>query len=55
MLSNEDSKNQQMSFFENQKELNKKKLIDEVREFPIQKSSPLQALNKIAEWQEILN
>ena len=35
--------------------IKKQKLIEEVRKFSIQKSSPLQALNKIAEWQDTLN
>jgi DNA mismatch repair protein MutS len=45
----------QMSLFDNEDESNKQVLIDEVKRFQIQKSSPLQALNKIAEWQEKLN
>ena len=45
----------QLSLFENENELLKQKLIEELRKFPVPKSSPLQALNKIAEWQEKLN
>lgn len=50
-------RNDQMALFEtivtvdNEKE----KLITEVKSFPILKSSPLQALNQIAKWQEKLN
>lgn len=33
----------------------KQKLIDELKTFPVQKSSPLQALNQIAQWQRKLN
>lgn len=42
----------QMSLFEQGQEA---ELLAELRKFSIQKSSPLQALNKIAEWQEKLN
>lgn len=45
----------QMSLFDKEIEAQKQLLIDEVRKFSIQKSSPLQALNKIAEWQEKFN
>lgn len=45
----------QLSFFEKAEELKNKLLMEELRKFSIQKSSPLQALNKIAEWQEKLN
>lgn len=45
----------QMSLFEKIEDSKKQILIDEVKKFPIQKSSPLQALNKIAEWQSNLN
>lgn len=45
----------QMSLFEKVDDSQRQILIDEVKKFPIQKSSPLQALNKIAEWQEKLN
>lgn len=46
---------QQMSLFDKEEETKKSVLMEEVRTFSIQKSSPLQALNKIAEWQEKLN
>ncbi|MBY0553477.1 DNA mismatch repair protein MutS [bacterium] len=49
------TKQAQMSLFEKEDESKKQILIDEVKKFSIQKSSPLQALNKIAEWQEKLN
>lgn len=49
------TKQTQMSLFEKEDESKKQILIDEVKKFSIQKSSPLQALNKIAEWQEKLN
>lgn len=42
----------QMSLFDQQQEI---ELLAELKKFSIQKSSPLQALNKIAEWQEKLN
>lgn len=42
----------QMSLFEKSDEMRNRIFIDELKEFSIQKSSPLQALNKIAEWQE---
>lgn len=45
----------QMSLFEAEDEVKKQKLIEELRKFSVQKSSPLQALNKIAEWQDNLN
>jgi DNA mismatch repair protein MutS len=45
----------QMSLFEAEDEVKKQKLIEELRRFSVQKSSPLQALNKIAEWQDTLN
>jgi DNA mismatch repair protein MutS len=45
----------QMSLFDKEDESKKQILMDEVKKFPLQKSSPLQALNKIAEWQEKLN
>lgn len=45
----------QMSLFESEEESKKQKLIEDVKKFSIQKSSPLQALNKIAEWQDNLN
>jgi DNA mismatch repair protein MutS len=45
----------QMSLFERDEELKKQKLIEDVKKFSVQKSSPLQALNKIAEWQDNLN
>ena len=45
----------QMSLFEKDEELKRQKLIDDVKKFSVQKSSPLQALNKIAEWQDKLN
>jgi DNA mismatch repair protein MutS len=48
-------KQPQMSLFEAEDELKKLKLIEELRKFSVQKSSPLQALNKIAEWQDTLN
>ncbi len=44
----------QMSLFEKVDDAQKQILIEELKKFSIQKSSPLQALNKIAEWQEIL-
>ena len=51
----EPSPQAQMSLFESEESLKKQKLIEDVRRFSIQKSSPLQALNKIAEWQDNLN
>lgn len=45
----------QMSLFEKEDETKRNMLAEEIKKFPIQKSSPLQALNKIAEWQEKLN
>jgi DNA mismatch repair protein MutS len=45
----------QMSLFDREEEEKKQKLIDDVKKFSVQKSSPLQALNKIAEWQDNLN
>jgi DNA mismatch repair protein MutS len=45
----------QMSLFDKADDSKKQNLIDEVKKFQTQKSSPLQALNKIAEWQEKLN
>jgi hypothetical protein len=45
----------QMSLFEKDEELKKQKLIEDVKKFSVQKSSPLQALNQIAEWQDNLN
>lgn len=45
----------QMSLFEKEDESKRHMLAEEVKKFSIQKSSPLQALNKIAEWQEKLN
>lgn len=45
----------QMSLFDQEEETKKRQLIDELKKFPIQKSSPLQALNQIARWQEHLN
>lgn len=47
--------NSQMSLFEKTEETEKQKLIEELKSFSVQKSSPLQALNKIAEWQDKLN
>jgi hypothetical protein len=44
-----------MSLFDREEEEKKQKLIDDVKKFSVQKSSPLQALNKIAEWQDNLN
>lgn len=53
---NKNSKSQvQMSLFDQEVEIQKQRLIEEVRKFSIQKSSPLQALNQIAEWQEKFN
>lgn len=45
----------QLSLFEKAEELKNEKLMEELKTFSVQKSSPLQALNKIAEWQEMLN
>ena len=47
----------QMSLFDSLSgiEEEKEKLILELKVYPIQKSSPLQALNQIAKWQEKLN
>lgn len=45
----------QMSLFEKEEEAKRHILVEEVKKFSIQKSSPLQALNQIAEWQEKLN
>ena len=45
----------QMSLFDKEDHSKSQMLIDELKKFPIQKSSPLQALNKIAEWQEKLD
>lgn len=44
----------QMSLFDEEDKKQKEFLLEELRKFQIQKSSPLQALNKIAEWQEKL-
>lgn len=45
----------QLSFFDQQIQRQKEALFDELKKFQVQKSSPLQALNQIAEWQEKLN
>lgn len=45
----------QMSLFDKEDEAKTQLLIDELKKFQVQKSSPLQALNKIAEWQEKIN
>ena len=52
---NREEHQMQMSLFDGEEELKKKKLLEEVKKFSVQKSSPLQALNKIAEWQDSLN
>lgn len=44
----------QMSLFDEEDRKQKEFLLEELKKFQIQKSSPLQALNKIAEWQEKL-
>lgn len=44
----------QMSLFDEEENRRKEALVEELRKFQLQKSSPLQALNKIAEWQEKL-
>lgn len=44
----------QMSLFEQHESEKKDLLLAELKKFSVQKSSPLQALNKIAEWQESL-
>jgi DNA mismatch repair protein MutS len=46
---------EQMSLFDIQENKRKEELIKELIQFQIQKATPLQALNKIAEWQEQLN
>ncbi len=45
----------QMSLFGQEDETKKRQLLEELKKFPTQKSSPLQALNQIARWQENLN
>lgn len=45
----------QMSLFDQEDEKRKQALLQELIKFPTQKSSPLQALNQIAQWQEKLN
>lgn len=45
----------QLSLFEKAESQRNQVFIEELMKFPILKSSPLQALNKIAEWQEKLN
>lgn len=55
VISAQVSKTQQMSLFDKEEEAKRHSLFEEVKRFSIQKSSPLQALNKIAEWQEKLN
>ena len=49
----ETAKNQ-LSLFDQVENPQKQLLMNELKEFPVLKSSPLQALNKIAEWQEKL-
>jgi DNA mismatch repair protein MutS len=44
----------QLSLFEFQQSPEREKLMQELKGFPVLKSSPLEALNKIAEWQEKL-
>lgn len=44
----------QMSLFDRHESEKKELLLNELKKFSVQKSSPLQALNKIAEWQETL-
>ncbi len=46
---------QQMSLFDQEDSKRRESLILELKKFPLQKSSPLQALNQIAQWQEKLN
>lgn len=48
---------QQMNFFEVKNELSKEQeqLLNELKQISISQTSPLQALNKLAEWQEKLN
>jgi DNA mismatch repair protein MutS len=51
----EDTKNyNQLSLFDQQNKQQADSLIAELKKFQVQKSSPLQALNQIAEWQEKL-
>lgn len=45
----------QLSFFDQQIQKHKEVFFEELKKFQVQKSSPLQALNQIAEWQEKLN
>ena len=45
----------QMSLFDVEDKQRKDFLMDELKKFQVQKASPLQALNQIAEWQEKLN
>lgn len=49
----QNSKNQ-LSLFDQLTNTHSQILMDELKEFPLLKSSPLEALNKIAEWQEKL-
>ena len=48
---------QQMSLFDGQGQLDPKKtaLLDELKKISISQTSPLQALNKLAQWQDELN
>ena len=45
----------QLSLFDQQDQHQRKIFMDELKGFQVQQSSPLQALNKIAEWQEKLS
>lgn len=51
------SKSHQMNFFEVQPTLTleQEQLLNELKQLSISQTSPLQALNKLAEWQEKLN
>ncbi len=44
----------QMSLFEVEEKQRKEFLLEELKKFQVQRASPLQALNQIAEWQEKL-
>ncbi|MBC7419299.1 MAG: DNA mismatch repair protein MutS [Bdellovibrio sp.] len=45
----------QMSLFDQEERKRKDALLQELMKFQVQKASPLQALNQIAQWQEKLN